>query len=311
MFFIGGTMKKILLFSFIFIIIPTIIIFYLVIEPISNNFKFTKNTTVKVYRSTSKVIEEVLLENYVMGVVAGEMPASFNIEALKAQAVAARTYIMFKMLHNKNKKYDVIDTVLNQVYIDDKELKKKWGKNYTKYKNKVKQAVKETAYQYVTYNGEVIDALFFSTSGGYTENSEDIFYTKLDYLKSVKSDWDKISPVFKEQNEYEISDFCKMLHITCKNKPVIKVLSKTKGGKINIIMINNKKFTGKNIVKIFNLRTTNFTINVDSKVIITSHGYGHGVGMSQYGAEGMARVGYKYDEILKYYYTGVEIKKIK
>lgn len=304
-------MKKILLFSFLFIIIPTLIILLLVIEPVTSDFKFTRNTKIKVYRSTSKVIEEVLLENYVMGVVAGEMPASFNEEALKAQAVAARSYIMYKLLHNKNKKYDVIDTVLNQVYIDDNELKKKWGKNYTKYKNKVKKAVQDTAYQYITYNGEVIDALFFSTSGGYTENSEDIFSSKIDYLKSVKSDWDKISPVFKEQNEYEINDFCKMLQIACKNKPIIKVLSKTSGGKVNIISINNKKFTGKNLVKIFNLRSTNFTISVGSKVIITTHGYGHGVGMSQYGAEGMARVGYKYDEIIKYYYTGVKIQKIK
>ena len=302
-------MKKILLFSFI--IIPVLIIFIFVVDPIQKDFKFSRNTKIKVYRTSTKVIEEVMLEEYIMGVVAGEMPVSFHEEALKAQAVAARSYIMYKILHSKKKEYDVVDTVLNQVYVDDVTLRKKWGKKYNEYKNKVEKAVKETAYEYITYNGEIADALFFSTSSGYTENSEEIFMTKLHYLQSVKSDWDKISPVFYEQYEFSYKDFCSKLNIAYTNKITIKVLDKTTGGKINKIQINNKVYLGSEIVKALGLRTTNFSIKISDKIIISTHGYGHGVGMSQYGAEGMARAGYKYDDILKYYYTDIKIEKIK
>ena len=304
-------MKNILFFSFIIVIIPLIIVSYLIIDKQTQNFNFSKNTIVRIYRTKAKIIEKVPLEKYVEGVVSGEMPASFKEEALKAQAVAARSYIMYKIINNKKKKYDVVDTVLNQVYLDDNELKKKWGKKYSSYKKKIHKAVEDTSYEYITYKGKIADALFFSTSGGYTENSEEVFVSKVHYLQSVKSDWDKISPVFREQNEYSITDFCKMLQIIYNNKPTIKVLSKTTGGKINKIKIENKEFTGKEIVKIFGLRSSNFEISVNDKVIITTKGYGHGVGMSQYGAEGMARAGYKYDEILKYYYKDVKLEKIK
>ena len=304
-------MKNILLFSLLFILIPSLIILFLVIDYKDPNFEFNKNTIVRVYRTSTKKIEKIPLEEYVMGVVAGEMPVSFKEEALKAQAVAARSYIMYKIINNKSKEYDVVDTILNQVYIDDDSLKVKWGSKYTEYKNKVKKAVEDTAYQYITYKGQVADALFFSTSGGYTENSQDVFVSEVHYLQSVKSDWDKISPVFSEQYEYEISDFCKKLQIPVTNNIIISINDKTTGGRINKLTINNKIFTGSQIVNIFGLRTTNFTINVSDKVIITTKGYGHGVGMSQYGAEGMAREGYTYDEILKYYYTDIKIEKIK
>ena len=277
-------MKNVLLFCLLFIIIPSIIITLLVVDNSNKEFKFSKNTTIKVYRTKKDIIEEIPLEEYIVGVVAGEMPVSFHEEALKAQAVAARSYIMYKIIHKNNKKYDVEDTVLNQVYVDDEYLKNKWKTKYNEYKSKVVKAVEDTAYQYITYKGEVADALFFSTSGGYTENSEDIFVSKVHYLKSVKSDWDKISPVFNEVHEYNINDFCKILHIDITNKINIKVLDKTTAGRIKSIMINNKKFTGTEIVKLFNLRSSNFTISINDKVTIITHGYGHGVGMSQYGA---------------------------
>ncbi len=304
-------MKNILFFCLLFILIPTLIIFLLVVEPFQNKFEFSRNTTVKVYRTKSKIVQEIPLEEYVIGVVAGEMPASFNIEALKAQAVAARSYIMYKIVNNKNKKYDVVDTVLNQVYLDDSELKEKWGNKFNEYKNKITSSVKETAYEYITYNGQVADALFFSTSGGYTENSEDVFSSKVHYLQSVKSQWDEISPAFNEQIEYEYDDFCKKLQIDVTNKINIKIIDQTSSGRINKIIINSKEFTGNDIVKLLGLKSANFTINPLEKIVITTRGYGHGVGMSQYGAEGMARAGYKYDEILKYYYLDVKIEKIK
>ena len=304
-------MKNVLLFCLLFILIPSIIISLLVINPINSEFKFTRNTTIKLYRTKSKIIEEIPLEEYIVGVVSGEMPVSFEEEALKAQAVAARSYIMYKKIHGKNKKYDVEDTVLNQVYVDDDYLKSKWKNRYSEYKNKVVKAVEDTAYQYITYKGEVADALFFSTSSGYTENSEEVFVSKVHYLQSVESKWDSISPVFNEIHEYSYRDFCKMLQIDITNKINVKVLSRTSAGKIKSIMINNKKFTGTEIVNILGLKSSNFTIEQGDKVTITTHGYGHGVGMSQYGAQGMALKGYTYDEILKYYYKDVKIEKIK
>lgn len=304
-------MKKILLFSLLFIIIPIFIISLIVKEKKDINFNFSHNTIVRIYRSKEKKVESVPLEEYVMGVVAGEMPISFSEEALKAQAVAARSYIMYKIVNNRKEKYDVVDTVLNQVYLDDNELKRKWGNKYKENKEKIRKVIEDTAFQYITYDGKIADALFFSTSSGYTENSQEVFSSKVHYLQSVKSDWDKISPVFNEQYDFSYSDFCKKLQINITNKIDVKVIDKTSAGKIKKIMINNKIFTGEEIVNLFGLRTSNFAIVTSDKVIITTKGYGHGVGMSQYGAEGMARAGYKYDEILKYYYTDVKIEKIK
>lgn len=304
-------MKKILLFSFFFIIIPFFIICLLIVDKKNNEFNFNNNKIVRVYRVKTKKIEKIPLEKYVEGVVSGEMPISFNDEALKAQAIVSRSYVMYQMLHNKNNKYDVYDSTKNQVYLDDSQLKKNWGNNYNKNKSRIKKIVESTIGMYVTYNDKVADTLFFSTSSGFTENSEDVFSSKVPYLKSVKSDWDKISPVFRETSTYNINDFCKMLHIDCDNKVTFEVLSKTKGGRINRIKISNKVFTGKDIVKILGIRSANFTIRINNDVTVTTNGFGHGVGMSQYGAEGMARAGYKFDDIIYYYYKDVKIKKLK
>ena len=304
-------MKKILLFFLI-----TLLIIYITIQFLFTNsteeFMFTRNEQVRVYRNDSKKIENIPLEEYVMGVVAGEMPASFELEALKAQAVASRSYVMYQMVKNKNKDYDVIDTVLNQVYLDSNTLKKKWGSKYEQYLGKIKEAVTETAYEYVIYDGKIAETLFFSTSTGYTENSEEIFVSKVPYLRSVESKWDNISPVFNEENKYQLDKFLKQLNLKVSDQLNVKITSKTKGGRIKKIVINEKEFTGDEIVKKFNLRSTCFEIElIDNYVYITTKGYGHGVGMSQYGAQGMALAGYTYDEIIKHYYTNVEIKKIK
>ncbi len=304
-------MKNILLFCFLYIIIPIIIISLLVTYPSNPPFKFSKNTIVRVYRTKAKKIEKIPLEQYVMGVVAGEMPVSFQEEALKAQAVAARSYIMYKIGKNNNKDYDVVDTVLNQVYINNDELKQKWGKNYNTNISKIKKAVSDTAYQYITYKGKIAEALFFSTSSGQTENSEDVFSSKVHYLQSVGSKWDVISPVFNVQEELTYSDFCKKLQIDIADKIVVDIVEKTDSGRIHKINVNNHEFTGSQFVKLLELRSTNFTITVGDTIIIKTRGYGHGVGMSQYGAEGMAREGYTYDQILKHYYTDVKIEKIK
>lgn len=301
--------KKILLFSCLILFIPFIIV-TLFIEDNEITFNFSKNSVVRVYREEENIIDRVPIEEYVVGVLAGEMPISFEIEALKAQAVAARSYVMRQIERNINKEYDVVDTIMNQVYLDKETLVATWKESYTDNINKVKQAVLSTKGEYLSYNGKVAEALFFSTSPGVTENSEEIFTSKEDYLRSVDSHWDKESPVFSTITTYTKSEFCNSLEIKCNENLEIKVLKQTSTGRIKLIRINAKELTGNYICSKLGLRSTYFEIiQEDNKIIIKNKGYGHGVGMSQYGANGMAKEGYKYDEILKHYYQGIEIKK--
>ncbi len=304
-------MKKIILIILVIIFIPYIIV-SLFIKTDDIKFYYTEGMNVRVKREETNTVEVVPFEDYVVGVLAGEMPVNFELEALKAQAVAARTYVMKKMSDNKNEDYDIVDTVQNQVYINDEELKNKWKDKYQERINKVKQAVLETKSEYLSYNGKVIEAFFFSTSVGKTENSEEVFKQALPYLRSVDSTWDEeVSPVFNDSKEYSLQEFFERLNLKYSDQVNVEILDTTSTGRIKKIKINDKKFTGSEVYKSLNLRSTFFNINqVGSNVIINTKGYGHGVGMSQYGALAMAKKGYKYDEILKYYYQNVQIEKI-
>ena len=304
-------MKKIILIILIIIFIPyTIVSLFIKTDDIK--FYYTEGMNVRVKREETNTVEVVPFEDYVVGVLAGEMPVNFELEALKAQAVAARTYVMKKMSDNKNEDYDIVDTVQNQVYISDQELQDKWKDKYQERINKVKTAVLETKGEYLSYNGKVIEAFFFSTSVGKTENSEDVFKQALPYLRSVDSTWDEeVSPVFNDSKEYSLQEFYERLNLKYSDKIKVEVLNTTSTGRIKNIKINNKKFTGSEVYKNLNLRSTFFEINqMGSNVVINTKGYGHGVGMSQYGALAMAKKGYKYDEILKYYYQNIQIEKI-
>ena len=302
-------MKKILLFSFAVIIIPYIIV-NVFIRNDKITFNFSSSSVVRVYRNSSGTIDEVPIEEYVLGVLAGEMPIEFELEALKAQAVAARSYVMTQMERNVSKDYDVVDTVMNQVYLDNNYLMSVWKNSYTDNINKIKTAVLSTKGEYISYDNKVAEALFFSTSPGKTENSEDVFLNKVAYLRSVDSSWDKISPVFESKKVMTLINFYNLLGLAYSDSLNIQVISTTDTGRIKMIKINEKEFSGNDICSILGLRSTYFEIvKSDNSVTIYNKGYGHGVGMSQYGAEGMAKDGYNYQEILKHYYQGVEIKK--
>lgn len=301
--------KKILLFSCLIIFIPVIIV-SIFIRNDEITFNFSENSVVRVYREETGTIDVVPIEEYVVGVLAGEMPINFEIEALKAQAVASRSYVMKQIEKNINNNYDVVDTVMNQVYLDKDHLMAVWSNSYIENINKIKLAVLSTKGEYLSYDGKVAEALFFSTSPGITENSEEIFVSKEPYLRSVVSVWDEISPVYSITFTYSLKEFCNLLNITYKEKLDIEVLDKTTTGRIKKIKINNKELTGNYVCSKLTLNSTYFEIIQDGeKVIVKNKGYGHGVGMSQYGAEGMARAGYTYDKILKYYYQNIEIKK--
>ena len=305
-------MKKIIILLLMLIGIPYLITICFIKKDDEIKFYFSSNTTVRIKRNATGKIDNVLLEDYIVGVLAGEMPVSFEIEALKAQAVAARTYVMKRLVNNKNNDYDIIDTTLNQVYLDNDELKKKWGNNYVNYINKLKTAVLETSGEYITYKDNIIDALFFSTSVGASENSEEVFVSALPYLRSVDSSWDaEVSPVFSENNTFSLKEFYNKLNLTYSNNLSIDVLQTTSTGRIKKIKINGTTFNGTTVAGKLGIRSDYFNISRDNDtVLVTTKGYGHGVGMSQYGAEAMAKKGYTYDKILKHYYKDVDIKKI-
>ena len=307
-------MKKLL-----FAILSIIVIPYLVVSSLATEekiadlrFYYVDNLKVRVKRVSKDIIEEVPLEEYVMGVLAGEMPIEFDIEALKSQAVAARSYVLKEIETNQEKEYDVVDTVLNQVYLDQNELKEKFSNNYIENINKLKEAVNSTRGQYLSYDNKIAQTLFFSTSTGKTENSEEIFSTALPYLVSVDSKWDEeVSPVFNDSYTFSLNEFLNILGLKNNNKVTTKVLETTSTGRIKRIKINEREFSGSEVYSALNLRSTFFSIEQNNNTInVYTKGFGHGVGMSQYGALAMARRGYKYDEILKYYYQGTEIKKI-
>lgn len=305
-------MKKILLMTLLIIFIPYIIVsIFIAKEDIK--FYFISNNIIKVKRESKNKIEEIPLEEYIVGVVSAEMPVSFELEALKAQAVAARTYALKRMIDNKNKEYHIVDTVANQVYYDDKELREKWSDAYNEKINKIKKAVIDTKGEYLVYDNEIIDAFFFSTSVGKTENSEEIFIEKLPYLRSVESGWDEeVSPVFNDQEIFTLKEFYNLLGLNYNNNLKIEVLKTTSTGRIKKIKINDKVLTGSDVYSKLGLRSTFFEIIKNNNIVtVKTKGFGHGVGMSQYGANGMAKKGYTYKNILKHYYQGIEIKKIK
>nr|WP_295973142.1 stage II sporulation protein D [uncultured Bacillus sp.] len=268
---------------------------------------------VAVYRATKEVVENIPLEQYVAGVVASEMPADFEKEALKAQALTARTYIVKQMMNEEKMKLPkgaiVADTELYQVYKGEDELKRIWGSDYSWKIERITEAVAETSGQILTYNGSPIDATFFSTSNGYTESSEAIWSNSVPYLKSVASPWDKNSPKFSGQKTFTVKEFESLLAVKLPGGSAIgTVTERTTGKRVAKVEINGKIVTGKEIREKLGLMSTDFTWErKGDNVVIHTKGYGHGVGMSQYGANGMAKEGKSYSEIAQYYYQGSEV----
>lgn len=306
-------MKRLILFTMLIIFIP----FFIVLIYDTNNTKeiklqYINNLNIRVKRLATGKIETIPLEEYITGVIAGEMPIYFELEALKAQAVASRSYALKRIKYNKENDYDVVDSVLNQVYLDDNYLKKAWSYNYTKYINKVRTAVNETLDEYLEYDGEVIDALFFSTSNGYTEDVNLVFNLDLPYLKSVESKWDKeTSSVFNATTSISLQEFYEKLNLDYNKTLNIEILEKSNTNRVLKLKINGIEISGKEIYEKLKIKSTDFElIQNGTNIEIKTTGYGHGVGMSQYGAQGMALEGFSYKEILGHYYCDTKINKI-
>jgi stage II sporulation protein D len=282
---------------------------------------------IPVYLSRKQRIEEVPLEHYVRGVLAAEMPIEFELEAMKAQAIAARTYIMRRIVERDFSNVPVegawvTDTVTHQAYLTTEQLKENWGVlAYTRNMGKVNQAVNETKGLIATYANKPIDATFFSTSNGYTENSEDYWSAEIPYLRSVPSPWDQeLSPKFETTVSLPYQTVYQKLGIT-RVQPVstnsaehplaFTILETTEGHRIKKVSIGSQTFTGREVREKLGLNSSQFKWKQEGDHIkLTTYGYGHGVGMSQWGAHGMAQEGSKAEDIIKHYYQGVEIERV-
>ena len=337
--------KNIILIKYLFPV-PLILLFLLVILPLflTNLFDFSIEKalpfskpsylvsmpeTVTIYRTSTNQIETIPFEKYITGVVAGEMPASFETEALKAQAVAARTYSLSKIKRYEQNGFSeqhpsacLCDSDHCQVYRSPSELislkTQEWFDNSY---SKIEKAVNSTKGEVMYYDSELVSqALFHSSCGGRTENSEDVFVSAVPYLRSVDSPFEEDATHKNETLVLSLTDFLdkiskseNCLFVMPITKQNIKILSHSEGGKVKEIQIGDKIFSGRDIRTALNLYSSNFNISFDNSnpniIQINSTAFGHGVGMSQYGANGMAKQGYSYKEILTHYYTGVEIYK--
>ena len=291
-----------------------------------NTIEVQEPELIKVYNNKTNEVMVIDFEEYLKGVVASEMPAEFNIEALKAQGVTARTYLLYRLKKYPNGQPEHMDApvctgIHCQVWSSKDELVQSHDAGwYDKYWSKIEDAVQSTRGQILTYDGKIIEPLYHSTSGGRTENSEDVFSAAVPYLRSVESPYEEESPRLNGSVKISTSEFINKIEsvygdmdITESNLDEKIVLGEvSEGGKVKTIIIDDTEISGREIRSLFNLNSTNFSfIQSGNEIEILTSGYGHGVGMSQWGAEGMANEGYNYREILRHYYTGVEIVNMK
>ncbi|WP_050183350.1 stage II sporulation protein D [Domibacillus robiginosus] len=271
--------------------------------------KQEKEPTVDVVRSDTQKTESVPLEEYVAGVVAAEMPASFEKEALKAQAVAARTFILTQTLNGE----DVTDTVDDQVFKDEDDQEQMWGADFEKNKAKIEEAAAQTEGEVLIYDGQPITAAFFSSGNGQTENAEEYWQSATPYLVSVASPWDASAPNFEQELVLTKQEVEAKLDVALPSAGTVgTVTDKTTGGRVGTISIDGQSFTGREVREQLGLPSADFEMTVAGEdVIVTTRGYGHGVGMSQYGANGMAKEGKNYRDITAHYYPGAEIGDVQ
>lgn len=268
-------------------------------------------------------MERMELETYLIGVVAAETPVSFEMEALKAQAVAARTYTLYHARHGgcraNEGAYVCTDSACCQAYLSDARMRERWQKSYRANRKRVETAVQETAYEVLTYDSEPIETLYHSASGGHTENVEDVYAEQRAYLRGVPSTAEVGSARPSGQKAFTRQAFCTLVNEKWSSAALspgrleeqVEILSLTGGGRVKSVRLGNTAATGRAIRSLLGLDSTLFSVALnENEIQFFTKGYGHGVGMSQSGAQAMALGGRSYEEILLYYYTGVSLSKL-
>ncbi|MBR2039785.1 MAG: stage II sporulation protein D [Clostridia bacterium] len=274
-----------------------------------------KTDIFKVYNHETKEITEMSADDYIFCVVAAEMPALYNVEAIKAQAVASYTYACYKREENKSKEYDIsTDFNTDQSFKTEEKARADWGENAQEYVNKIKNAIKEVSSEKITYKGETILAVYHAVSSGVTYSAEDVWGKKIDYLKSVDSAGDKTAKKYMQTFEFPESELKEKLGSLISkpkdNTPLLGEVKAKENGLVEYVKVYGNKIKGSDIRTALGLASSNFKFEKnDGKYIFTTLGYGHGVGMSQNGANVLANEGKNYKQILKHYYTGTKISK--
>ena len=338
-------MKKILLYLVGFIIIFFIIPVLLTISPKKENveetisnidknleetdnkqeqYDYQKYKTIKLLHTENGQVEEVNIDEYLYGVVSSEMPANYELEALKAQAIVARTYTIYQIIHNsgKHENADICDDFnCCQAWISKDERMAKWSVEEAESNwNKILEAVNSTSGKIITYSGEPINAFFHANSGGVTESSLNIWGgIDYPYLKSVETAGEEGYTQYSSEVVYskeELLNKIKEKYPECEidfsQENCIEIIEYTTSGRTKTIKFGNTEIAGTEARTIFGLKSTNFTFAIEGdniKFAVT--GYGHGVGMSQTGADALAKSGANYEEIIKHFYTDVEIIEVK
>lgn len=278
------------------------------------------NINVKVYNKTLDTVMDMNLHDYTICAVAGEMPATFELEALKAQAVAARTYTLSHLksgLGHNNAAHVCTYYGCCQAYVSIDQMKKNWGTNFEEKYDKIKKAVEETDGLVMLYNNCPITVFYFSTSNGYTDACQDVFTKNLPYYKCVESPGEETAPNFYSfvkvgYNEMLYTLSTKLsVNITKEELINSTSISRTAGGRVAKINFNGQTVKGTQIRTSFGLRSADFYLSFnDDFVLIEVYGNGHGVGMSQLGANYMAQNSKTFKEILLHYYINVSIETI-
>lgn len=288
-----------------------------------SSYKYKEYNTIKLLHAENNEIEEIPLDEYLYGVVSAEMPASFEEEALKAQAIVARTYTIYKIINNSNKHGDanICDSSsCCQEWISKEDRLSRWDESEKQENwNKIVKAVDSTKGKIITYEGNPINAFFHSNSGGKTETTLNVWGgSGYPYLQTVEtagedaySQYESEVVLTKDEFINKIKSKYTSFEIDFSNTEAIKILEYTNGDRVKTIKIGNLELSGVEVRTLLNLRSANFNINInDNKIEFNVKGYGHGVGMSQTGADSMAKQGSNYEQIIKHFYTGVEITNL-
>ena len=312
------TTVLILLFTVV-IVVPALIIYTTRLLP---SIKITTSDQVlRVYFPTTGEVKALHLEEYLAGVVAAEMPASFEPEALKAQAVAARTYALKKKESGSPTAHPEADICTDpshcQAWVDINTMQQQWGLiRYWFFRQKIEAAVSATKGMVITYQGQLIDPVFHSTCGGCTENAADVWQSDLPYLKSVPCGLDYSAPKYRSTASFTLAELGQKLGVDLEALPasggagagLIEATGYTSSGRVKKIVAGGKTINGTDFRRLLGLNSTNLNWRYENgKLIFTVTGYGHGVGMCQYGANGMAKQGKTCREILSHYYSGIAV----
>ncbi|MBR0081244.1 MAG: stage II sporulation protein D [Clostridia bacterium] len=281
------------------------------------NFAETQQIPVFDHRENRLIVMD--FEKYIIGVVGAEMPTTYAPEALKAQAVAARTYALRKILRGRCASHPeaaiCTDSKCCQAYISDERMNERWGDAAGMKYNLLAEAVMSTAGEVLCYNGEVIDAMFHACSGGMTENSENVYSNALPYLRGVESPYE--DPMRTQTVTVTFAEAVERINAVYPEAGVteetigdaIEILAVYPSGRVKTVRLGRIEIVGKKLRTVFDLESAMYTMEkTETGFVFSVKGYGHGVGMSQNGANGMAQRGATYEEILKHYYTGVTIE---